>query len=500
MSPSSNPQATPSQPATTTDQPPAARVSQDTLGELKALANIIQSSIEQIEGFVTANSYTFPSSDSTFSLETEAPRMHPIIQSAGSFITSAAAQLITLVRPAPLTLLDVMMQFHVSTALRTAMTIHVAEILRDAGPQGKHVRDIAKPTNVHPGKLARILRSLATNYIFTEVTPDIFANNRLSSVLDTGKSVEELLARPESKHIGTLGLTSIIEHVLDEAFKSSAYLPETLLDPDFGHTSEANKTALNKAFNFEGDMWSWYETPENRLRLARFGAAMTGLKNMSSADAILEGYGWGNLPEGSLVVDVGGGVGSQSLTLATHHSHLRFIVQDREAVVGDAIQYWKTNMPDAVESGRVRFQAQDFFEPQRAQKEEVSVYLLRMIVHDWADKYCFTILKHLRAAAGPKTQIVIVEQPMMCACDEPATHEIPGAELPVPPEPLLPNLGRGGSIVYNSDIMMMGLFNGQERTVTNLRDLLAQTSWKLIAVYYDTPAAIRYQKSVAIPN
>jgi hypothetical protein len=75
---------------------------------------------------------------------------------------------------------------------------------------------------------ARILRLLATNYIFTEVSPDVFANNRLSSVLDTGKSVEELLARlvlsvliygneliivsPESKHIGTLGITSIIEH------------------------------------------------------------------------------------------------------------------------------------------------------------------------------------------------------------------------------------------------------------------------------------------------
>ena len=42
---------------------------------------------------------------------------------------------------------------------------------------------------------ARILRLLATNYIFTEVSPDVFANNRLSSTLDTGKSVEELLAK-----------------------------------------------------------------------------------------------------------------------------------------------------------------------------------------------------------------------------------------------------------------------------------------------------------------
>ena len=41
----------------------------------------------------------------------------------------------------------------------------------------------------------RILRLLATNHVFIEVSPDVFATNRLSSVLDTGKSVEELLAR-----------------------------------------------------------------------------------------------------------------------------------------------------------------------------------------------------------------------------------------------------------------------------------------------------------------
>ena len=74
---------------------------------------------------------------------------------------------------------------------------------------------------------ARILRLLATNHIFIEVTPDVFANNRLSSVLDTGKSVAELLARlawssmvrgnllttvsPESKYVGTNGMASIIE-------------------------------------------------------------------------------------------------------------------------------------------------------------------------------------------------------------------------------------------------------------------------------------------------
>ncbi|KAI0293874.1 S-adenosyl-L-methionine-dependent methyltransferase [Multifurca ochricompacta] len=473
-------------------------MAQDALAELKALANIIQSSVEQIEAVVTANSFTYPSPNAPYSLESEAPRTHPIIQSAGSLITSAAAQLMTLVRPAPVTILDTMMQFHVSTAMRTAISTHVAEILRDAGPEGKHASEIAKPTKVHPGKLARTLRLLATNHIFTEVNPDVFANNRLSTVFDTGKSVEELLVNPESKHIGTLGMTSIIEHVLDEGFKSSAYLTETILDPDYGHATEPGRTALNKACGFKGDLWSWLEGPENRLRLARFGAAMNGVKNMTSAEVILEGYGWKNLPKGSLVVDVGGGVGSKSFILADHHSHLRFVVQDRDGVVGDA--YWKKNMPKALESGRVKLQGHNFFDPQPAQDDDVSVFLVCQVLHDWADEYCLTILKHLRLAAGPKTQLIVVDQLIACACDEPATHEIPGAEVPTPPKPLLTNMGRAGSMSYNTDLMMMGLFNGQERTITYLRDLLNQAGWEIIAVHHDTQSGIKYQKAIAVPK
>ena len=97
-------------------------MAQDAVSELKVLSDIIQSSIQQIEAVVTANSFTFPSPDSTFSPESEAPRMHPAIQSAGSLIVSAAAQLITLVRPAPLTLLDILLQvsLKVPQALRQA--------------------------------------------------------------------------------------------------------------------------------------------------------------------------------------------------------------------------------------------------------------------------------------------------------------------------------------------------------------------------------------------
>ncbi|KAI0278950.1 hypothetical protein BGY98DRAFT_1096446 [Russula aff. rugulosa BPL654] len=377
----------------------SAGASRDALAELKALANIIQSSIEQIEADLSTNTLTFPSPDSTFSLESEAPRMHPDIQSAGSLITSAATQLISLARPAQITLLEISLQHHVSIALRTAIVTHVAEILRDAGPKSILRREnYIGNRQAYQGSPREISSSSPPSryqYIFKEVSPDVFANNRLSSALDTGKSVEELLTRPESKHIGTLGMTSNMEFNGDEAFKSASRLTEVLLDPELGHACEPNKTAFNRAHNTKEAMWSWLEHPDNRSHLVRFGAAMNGLKNTSHENAILEGYAWEHLPQGSLVVDVGGGVGASPLrspSITRSYASL--------SKIGSPSWYWKKSMPEALESGRVRIQGHDFFTPQPARQEDVSIFILSKIMHDWSDEYCLTILKHLRPPRG----------------------------------------------------------------------------------------------------
>jgi hypothetical protein len=76
---------------------------------------------------------------------------------------------------------------------------------------------------------------------------------------------------------------------LDEAFKGSSYQTETLLDPELGHSYKVNKTAFNKARNVNEDIWTWFEAPEQKLRLVRFGAGMDGTKNMTPPEGILEG-------------------------------------------------------------------------------------------------------------------------------------------------------------------------------------------------------------------
>ena len=72
-------------------------------------------------------------------------------------------------------------------------------------------------------------------------------------------------------------------------------------------------------------------------------------------------------------------------------------------------------------------------------------------MHDWSDEDCVKILRHLREAAAPETQLVIVDSVIAYACPEPMT-QIPGAVgMPVP-APLLPNAGYARAIEYQTDM------------------------------------------------
>lgn len=44
-------------------------------------------------------------------------------------------------------------------------------------------------------------------------------------------------------------------------------------------------------------------------------------------------YLWSDLPNGTTIVDVGGGVGSASMEISRAHPHLKFVVQDLPQVV-----------------------------------------------------------------------------------------------------------------------------------------------------------------------
>jgi hypothetical protein len=133
----------------------------------------------------------------------------------------------------------------------------------------------------------------------------------------------------------------------EELVKAGAYMADNLFDPRTGHSDEAADSPICQVFKTPKPYFDWLAEPGNEYRRNRFDVAMRGLHETESGDAILKGqrsavgshqglsdpiahsgFPWSGLSQGSKVVDVGGGIGSVSLTVALQFPHLKFVIQD----------------------------------------------------------------------------------------------------------------------------------------------------------------------------
>ncbi|KAJ7196313.1 O-methyltransferase [Mycena haematopus] len=455
----------------------------DSISTLRALSNIISEAVTTVERTYKDAGLSPPSLDEPQDpyAPAEALRRDPVIVDAVQNLVAAAGQISAIMRDPAVCILDGAHAFQISSSVQAAAQLNVAEILRDAGPEGMSVKDIAARNNVNPKLLARILRLLATHHIFREVSTDVFANNRISSLLDKGKPVDVLLENPEERFLETTGLSALVEFLSEEAFKASAYMTETMLDP------AGPPTGHMRAFRTDGSMFQWFEDPNNKKRLTRFGIAMKGTATEEPAETLFRGFKWQDLPAGSIIVDVGGGLGESSLSIAKKYSTLKVVNEDRPPVMVQSKAHWQVFFPEHVKAGMVEFQPHNFLEPQPV--KNAAVFFLRHILHDWADPHAIIILTHLRAAALPTTKLVIIENIVQTACGgkstNPHVNSIPilGVPRTPAPPPLLANFGVAAAPLYHYDLTMNNVIGGEERTLEGFHDVLLQSGWKLVEVY-----------------
>ncbi|KAA1477972.1 S-adenosyl-L-methionine-dependent methyltransferase [Dentipellis sp. KUC8613] len=467
----------------------------------RQLFDVIQTSLTTLEIACAKGGFQIPDLNEPFAPPSEAFRANPTAALAAHTVSAAALHLAAILTPPQVSLYHVVGGHYRSAAVRACLESNVTEILREAGPQGLHIKDIAARSGLDPDKLGRFIRFLAVNHVYREVSPDVFANTRISSMLDTMKSAETVFSDPDHKYDGTVGVAALASHHLDEPFKASAYSWETLSDPSTGHSGDPTASAFARAFKTNETLWQFYEHPEQKYRQRRFDAGMQGIQALQPPDAILAVYDWKDLPAKSVVVDVGGGVGTSAFPLARDFPELKIVVQDRPDVVNDAKKLWSTKMPEAVTSGRVELEAHDFFVAQP--KRDVSIFLLKQIMHDWSDEYCAKILKQLRQAAGSKTKLILVESIMPYACHDPSADSgkgIPGAVPLEAPAPLLANFGAVNEMGYNADMTMLVMFNSQERTFHHFESLLREAGWKLNVVRRNHGDSTFLQSIEAVPN
>ncbi|KAI0644810.1 S-adenosyl-L-methionine-dependent methyltransferase [Trametes meyenii] len=412
-------------------------------------------------------------------------------------------------------------------ALRFLEAAHIPEILREAGSEGLHVKDIQhfvtelRPKHAAPDptvftteRLGHILRLLATSHWILEVSPDVFANNRRSSFIDSGKTLQQLRDEPENKHLGSNGIAAFVGLMGDECFKFTSYMTEWLL-PDmrvgslivdakggFDHPQQVETAAgsatqyaspFNLAFDTKLHFFQWLELPENRVRLNRFGRAMSGTRQWETTENILHSFPWAELTPDSLLVDVGGGIGTTSLVVAQTHAHIKVLVEDRPQVVEPAPLTWGPKYAPLFKSGRMSFRARNIFAgwvPPTSGKVP-DVFLLRLVLHDWPDEESRSIMRHLRSAAGPNTKLLIGDLLLPYACRS------EGAFAPED-SPLLPNLGMANLHGYLIDIMILNFGGAKERTVDEMSKLALSSGWKVTSVRRSPGSLWAYTTAVPI--
>lgn len=425
--------------------------------------------MDGIEGVYEKNGATFPNLDAPY---TPSPLEHdPQVMGLTAVLLGAAFQLMmTVGTPIENITTTYTCQMYMTASLRYVVETSIADVLKEGDPKGVHVDEIAQKINAKdPALIARVLRYMASRHCFREVSPNVFAHNKLSSVLVKTKSFAEIQADPLSQYDG-MTASAVVGHTSDEGFKSASHLSEWLQDP----TSAPH--AFGAAFGVP-DMWQWFEQPGNELRRRRFATVMKAIGAGGYPDRIFtEAIDWKALPESATVVDVGGNTGSVSLAIAKAHPHLNLVVQDLPQVIDSLTKpFWSENSPEYVSNGKIKFQPHDFFTPNPT--KNVDVFFMRMILHDWSKEKSVEILTHLRAAAQPSTKLVVFDHIILHACPDPL---MPPENVPNAPWPMLANLGYGiGGITTVFDIHMLNLFGGQERTVAEFTELGKLTGWKL---------------------
>ncbi|KAF8825705.1 hypothetical protein HHX47_DHR6000182 [Lentinula edodes] len=449
---------------------------------LTALVDIISTQTAVLQSAYKNDSTKVPSIDDPY--QPTPLEFDPSITAARNLIVAAATQLIATVgSPHELIYANLSGEYDTVT-MGFIVDVNIPEILKEAGTQGLHVDELSLATGIGSSYIgeyprsSRVLRYLATRHFFKEVSPNVFAHNRLSSLLTKAKSLKEikeesveyLSINPLSSSVDSFSPASRYDNssiaacsqmAADELLKSlTAFIP-------FIKNPKQASAPFNIAYNTPEKMWEWTEKPGNELVSRKFGAAMQNIGEMSPSEVFTSGIEADKLKANDIVVDVGGGVGTLTLTLKKAFPNLRYIVQDLDQQI-----FWAEKDPEAIKVGQVQLQAHDFGKPQPI--KGAAVYLLRMVLHNCSDDYARKLLSNLRFGADiNKSKLVVFE---MLA--KHVTEEF-GSGVSVP-YPLLPNLGVvGGGSVTSLDMAMLTMYDGQERTLEEYTQLGKEAGWKL---------------------
>jgi hypothetical protein len=286
------------------------------------------------------------------------------------------------------------------------------------------VSDLAEATGADPESLYRLLRTLASRGIFQEHDAKHFSLTPLADPLrkDAPDSV-----RAQALFSGS-----------EEYLRTWAGLSHSVLtgEPSFEHV-------YGKPY---------FDYLAEHPAFARiFDDVMTGSSTDEGA-AIAAAYDFSRC---RTVVDVGGGHGALLAAILDRYPRLSGVLFDLPDVVGNAHGAIDTH----IASGRVEKVPGSFFDDQLPGGD---AYLLKWIVHDWADKEAVQILKNCRSNMAPNGRVLLIE--------------------------FVLQQGATASNMFDLDMTMLVFTGSRERTESEYAELLQRAGLKLLTIHPTTSA------------
>jgi orsellinic acid C2-O-methyltransferase len=309
--------------------------------------------------------------------------------------------------------------FQLVSGFRASQLVHAAAELKipDLLDAGPMSSEqLSAATGIDRGRLHRVLRGLVALDVLAEAEDGTFTNTEVGETLREGGS-----RRPMAMMM----------------------IPHDYWS--WGHFMETLRTGVTgEQLAHGGTLWDSIE--RDPAFAVRFNEQMA-----SNSKAVVEFVSEeGDFSHARLIVDVGGGKGALVAGIVARHAHLRGIVCDLPAGLAEAPAYMATvgvqDRCSVVES--------DFF---KAVPQGGDVYLLKDILHDWPDHDAAAILEVCRRSMQPGARLQIVERTLPARVGE---------------DPMDHNR-------ILTDLHMMVLLGGRERTLDDFRDLFKKAGFRL---------------------
>ncbi|TCD67183.1 hypothetical protein EIP91_000409 [Steccherinum ochraceum] len=381
-------------------------------------------------------------------------------------IEAACAQLVATVADPGNVILTKSTAYEKSACLQVAIDYKIADLLLQK-PDGVHVTTLAEATNIEEDKLSRILRLLATTHVFTEVRPNVFANNRLSIELTSSANVGPVV------DIVSTG----------EQLKAAGYLNDYLRDPSQG---------LPFKRLYGQSIMEYFTDPKNLARRQIWGKGIASWIDPAGQDAMHKAFPWSERLSASkplTICDIGAGNGHVTLDLLKDFESkpIQAIVQDLPPVLEMAKGFWEENYPRGIKDNKVKFVPINFFEDSPA--EGADYYYMRFCLHNWSDELFVKIVGNVAQSmkkSGPECRFLIHD----ITLDHPVSDPESPPRYDEAPAPLLSNFGASRYREYAGDLNMMILLDSKERSVKQMQALWSQAGLAFERLYPAGDASI----------